>query len=117
MMSPRFATRITPFAFAVLLILGAGNAANAADHQDQSEAQIMQTAKVSLAQAITTAERQTGGKAFDAGVDNENGTPRITVTVVGANGVQTVLIDPASGGVTGTRAGSDDREQGGEHED
>lgn len=117
MMSRRLVSRASPVALGLLLTLGAGGVAFAADHQDQSEARIMQAAKVSLAQAVMTAEHQTGGKAFDAGVNNESGRPRIAVTVAGATGVQTVLIDPATGAVTGTHAGSDDHEQGGEHED
>ena len=108
--------RIAPLAVAAALAAALPLAAMAADHQDQSDAAVMNAPKVSLAQAIATAEQQTGGKAFDAGVDNENGTARISVQVAGSQGVRTVLIDPATGAVTATRAGGDEGGQS-EHED
>ena len=70
--------RVAPLAVAAALAAAVPLAAMAAEHQDQSDAAVMNAAKVSLAQAIATAEQQTGGKAFDA-VDNENGTARISV--------------------------------------
>ena len=108
--------RVAPLAMAAALAAALPLAAMAAEHQDQSDAAVMNAAKVSLAQAIATAEQQTGGKAFDAGVDNENGTARISVQVAGSQGVRTVLIDPATGAVIASRAGGDEGGQG-EHED
>ena len=104
-------------ALAGVLVLGLSGAAMAKDNQDRSDAATMAAAKVSLAQAITTAEQHAGGKAFDAGVDNQNGKARISVEVAGGQGVRTVLIDPATGAVVGTHAGGEDQEGEGGHED
>lgn len=113
----RFRPRIALPALAGVLVLGLSGAALAKDNQDQSDAATMAAAKVSLSQAIITAEQHAKGKAFDAGVDNQNGTARISVEVAGSQGVQTVLIDPATGAVVGTHAGGEDQEGQGEHED
>jgi len=110
----RFRPRIALPALAGVLVLGLASAALAKENQDQSDAATMAAAKVSLSQAIATAEQHAKGKAFDAGVDNQNGKARISVEVAGSQGVQTVLIDPATGAVVGTHAGGED--QGG-HED
>ena len=66
----RFRPRIALPALAGLLVLGLSGAAMAKDNQDRSDAATMAAAKVSLAQAITTAEQHAKGRAFDAGVDN-----------------------------------------------
>jgi uncharacterized membrane protein YkoI len=58
-------------------------------------------------QAIGIAEQKTGGKAFDAGVDVDNGKPRIVVETNGTNGIQTVIIDAQSGQIVGGHAGGE----------
>jgi uncharacterized membrane protein YkoI len=99
---------ITIFALVGLLATGTlAGTALAAGNNEAQEATALQGAKVSLSQAIATAEQQTGGKAFDAGVDNENGATRIAVETNGPRGVQTVTVDPQSGQVVGVHAGGE----------
>jgi uncharacterized membrane protein YkoI len=97
----------TALALAGLLAAGTLGAARAAGHDEDREARALQGAKVSLIQAITTAEQQTGGRAFDAGVDTKGGQTRIAVETNGPKGVQTVTIDAQSGQVVGTHAGGE----------
>jgi len=97
--------KFTHAALAGLLIAGtlAGTALAAGSDENQ-EATALQNAKVTLTQAIATAEQQTGGKAFDAGVDIKDAQTRIAVETNGPKGVQTVTVDAQSGHV-GTHAG------------
>lgn len=99
----------TRIAVAALLAAGtlAGTALAAGGHDEGREATALQGAKVTLSQAIATAEQQTGGRAFDAGVDAEKGTPRIAVETNGPKGVQTVVVDAQSGQVVGAHAGGE----------
>ena len=71
------------------------------------EATALQGAKVTLLHAISTAEQQTGGKAFDAGVGVKDGKPQIVVETNGPKGVQTVTVDAQSGQIIGTHAGGE----------
>lgn len=79
----------------------------------------LSSAKVSLAQAVATAEQKAGGKAVRAAFDENDGAPRIAVDVAvaqpgQANGsLTTVLIDPQNGQVTGTRQGEDEENEDG----
>lgn len=107
--------RLIPAALALAGVVALATPALAKDQADRSDAAIMQAAKISLAQAVATAERQTGGRAFDAGVDNERGRARISVEVATGTGVRTLLIDPATGAIAANRAGGEDQEGG--HED
>jgi len=101
-------TKLTAaLALAGLLAAGTLGAAHAAGQDEDREATALQGAKVSLIQAIATAERQTGGQAFDAGADVRDGQPRITVETNGPKGVQTVVIDAQNGQVVGTHAGGE----------
>lgn len=93
---------------AALIATGAAaGTALAAGNDENQEANALQNAKVTLSQAIATAEQQTGGKAFDAGVDNENGAVRIAVETNGPKGVQTVIVDAQSGTVISTHVGGE----------
>ncbi len=97
----------TTLALAGLLAVGTLGAVHAASRDEDREATALQGAKVSLIQAITTAEQQTGGQAFDAGVDTKGSRTRIAVETNGPKGVQTVIIDAQSGQVVGTHAGGE----------
>jgi len=97
----------TTLALAGLLAAGTLGAAFAAGQDEDRDATALQGAKVSLIQAITTAEQQTGGQAFDAGVDTKGGRTRIAVETNGPKGVQTLTIDAQSGQVVGTHAGGE----------
>ncbi len=101
------ARKYVPLALAAALAASASGAAFAEERADEGDAAALANAKVSLSQAIATAEQQAGGKAVEAGVDDENGTVRIAVRVASNQGVRTVLVDPQSGQVTGTKADGD----------
>ncbi len=106
--------KFAPLAFAVILATGAASTAALAKggHEESQDAAALANAKVTLSQAIATAEQQAGGKAISAGVDNENGTVRIAVDVASNQGVKTVLVDPQTGQATGTKpAGDGDHEE------
>ena len=104
--------RITTFALAALLAMGAaGGIARAQDRDhDSREAAALAGMKVTLSQAITTAEGQAGGRAVSADVLQQDGATRIAVEVVGPQGFKTVMVDGATGQVTATRDGGGDSE-------
>ena len=95
---------VTALAITGLLAAG-GSAAFAAAPAPDREATALQGAKVSLPEAIATAERETGGQAYDAGADIHAGYPRIAVETNGPRGVQTVTVDAQSGKILATHAG------------
>jgi uncharacterized membrane protein YkoI len=101
--------RAIPLALAGAVLLGTiAPAAFAAGRDEVEEQTALQGAKVTLTQAITVAEQQTGGRAFDAGVDVDKGKARIKVETNGPKGVQTVIIDADSGQVVGTHTGGEE---------
>lgn len=108
--------RIAPLALAALLAVGAaGGIAHAKDqdgNQDRRDAAALVSMKVTLQQAITTAEQQAGGQAVGADVSRERGAVQIAVEVAGPQGVKTVLVDAQTGQVTATHAGGQDENDG-----
>jgi uncharacterized membrane protein YkoI len=92
-------------ALAALTAVGStGGVAYAGDQADERQAaQALADSKISLSQAIAAAEQQTGGKAVGADLENEHGTVHIAVEIASKQGVKTVLIDPQSGQVVGTK--------------
>jgi len=101
---------LIPIALAALLAVGAAAGAARAENQDQDrpDAAALAGMKVTLMQAITTAEQQAGGRAVGADVSQEQGAVRIAVEVAGPQGMKTVLVDAQTGQVTATQDG--DRE-------
>src|ERR1700730_16195225 len=93
-------------ALAGVLILGVAGPTFSANGEAREETALLGT-KLSLSQAISIAEHQTGGKAFEAGVDVDHGKPRIVVETNGTNGVQTVVVDAESGQIVGGHAGGE----------
>jgi uncharacterized membrane protein YkoI len=73
----------------------------------QRESSALQTAKISLTQAIAIAEQRTGGKAYDAGVSLKGARTRIAVETSGRKGVQTTFVDAWSGKIVETHAGAE----------
>ena len=95
-------------ALAGVLVLGLAGPTFAANSDEEvREETALQGLKLTLSQAISIAEHQTGGKAFDAGVDVDHGKPRIVVETNGTKGVQTVIIDTESGQIVGSHAGGE----------
>ena len=76
------------------------------DH-DHSRNTAMLQSKVSLADAITIAEKETGGRAIRAGTDEEDGAVLIKVSVVQSNRIQRVFIDTQTGKIVKTRMDED----------
>src|ERR1700687_3877556 len=97
-----FRKKLVPVAMATIIALGAtGGLAFAGTNDNAKEMAAFGTAKISLSQAIATAEQKVGGKALDGGLNNENGVMTYAVEVVDkGNTVQTVLVDLNTGGVT-----------------
>jgi hypothetical protein len=90
-----------------LLLMGAAVPSFAAKPGEAQEQDVLQSKQLTLTQAIATAEQLTGGKAFDAGTDVDNGKPRVVVETNGAKGVQTVIIDADNGQIMSTHAGGE----------
>lgn len=82
-----------------------------AEQSDAMEVAALEAAKVSLTDAIAIAEKEVGGKAIDAGFEDENGTYAYEVEILGAKGEQTVLVDADSGKVTNVAQNDDDGDQ------
>ncbi len=101
--------RKTPIALALVGALGLGAAvpAFAASNSEAQEQNALQNSKLTLSQAIATAEQQTSGKAYDAGVDIDHGKARIAVETNGPKGIQTVIVDAQNGNVIGSHAGGE----------
>jgi hypothetical protein len=79
------------------------------------EAAIMANAKVSMAQAIATAEQVTGGKAVGTGIEDQDGTVLVEVQILKDNQRHKVLVDPQGGQVT--KVVPEDDEENGENDD
>jgi len=86
-----------------------GSVATYARDRDKptDEAAIMANAKISMAQAIATAEQQVGGKAVGTGIEDEDGTVYFEVEVLKDGKRQKVLIDPQNGNVVKAVADND----------
>jgi uncharacterized membrane protein YkoI len=94
-------------ALAGILSVGVAGTTSAASSDEAQEQTALQGTKLTLSQAIAAAEQQTGGKAYDAGVDVDHGKPRVVVETNGPKGVQTVIVDAQSGQVIGGHAGGE----------
>ena len=90
---------VTSLALAAVLAFATAAHAKTSD-QDSRDIAALDGMKITLQQAIATAEQQAGGRAVSADVKQENGGTRIVVEVAGTGGVKTVLVDARSGAVT-----------------
>ena len=84
---------------AVVALGGVAGIAHAGDTLDAPAMTRLMEAKTSLGQAIAIAEKETGGKAFDAGFDSEDGTMTLEIEVLKDKNVSKVRIDPDTGKV------------------
>jgi uncharacterized membrane protein YkoI len=105
--------KLVPGALAATLALAAAGAYAGSRSHDANDVAVMANAKVTLAQAVTIAEQQAGGRALGADIRHEHGQPGIVVEVAAKDGTHKVLVDPASGKVTANTLGGGD-EDGGE---
>lgn len=93
-------TKILTLALAGIFAAGA---AHAETHDARTnEAAILANAKVTMVQAIATAEQHTAGKAVGSGIEDQNGTVFFEVEVLKGDQKQKVLVDTQSGQVVNT---------------
>jgi uncharacterized membrane protein YkoI len=115
--------RTKPVTFAMVSVLamgtlGAVGAAYAKDKEFRTnEVAIMANAKITMAQAIATAEQETGGKAVGTGIEDQDGTVFLEVQVLRDNQSQSVLIDPQSGKVVKVAIDNEQDENDDEEDD
>jgi uncharacterized membrane protein YkoI len=96
----------------VILLGGAAGGYAASEHKDDEAQEIaaVLNAKTSLADAIAAAERHTGAKAIETGIENENGAIAYEVKVAKGNTVQDVLVDLNTGKVLTVKAADNEHE-------
>lgn len=92
----------TTLAAALTVLLSLGTAAQAAQDQDGDHA-VLNTG-LSLAQAVSAAERHARGSAIRAQLENENGHVVYGVEVVGRDQLTNVTVDANSGRILSARA-------------
>ena len=97
--------KITAFALGLLVAAGTATLAFAeqTENGDAQEQAALATAKVTMPQAIAIVEKATGGKAADAGLDNENGTINYAVSFTKDNKNQEALVDLVTGKIVTIR--------------
>lgn len=93
--------KLIAMAAGALLIVAGGRvfAAEKHGHGDQDDLATLAKSRVTLADAVAAAERQTGGRAMEAAVEEENGAAVFEVKVASNNAVQKVVVDAQSGKV------------------
>ena len=97
---------ILPLTLAALLATGTvAGVAIAKENGHENAAAALANAKITLQQAITTAEQQAGGRAVSADLQQEKGISQIEIEVAGQQGVKSVLVNAQTGQVTATHAG------------
>lgn len=95
-----FRTTINGMAIAAALVLTGGAVLPAnADAKKCEPACCCQSSKVSAAEAVTTAEQETGGRAVKLGIEDQNGTYLYEIQTATPDKVADAFIDPATGKV------------------
>ena len=111
-------SKLIPVAMIAVLALSGTGAAFAASEKktgnEQNETAAVLAAKTSLTQAIVEAEKQGGGKAVHAGIENQNGSIAYDIEVANGTAVQKVLVDLATGKVLKIAPDTADNENDGE---
>jgi len=98
-----FERKIIPLAVAAVVLLGTAGAVFARDeNDDQQEAAAVQSATISLAQAVDAAQKHTGGYAIAAGMEKTKGGYRYEVRTVAKQHVTQNVIDSSTGAVITT---------------
>ena len=116
-----FRSKLVPIAMASLLAISAVGtsvaAAKSKEIGEQGEISAVLNAKTSLARAIAAAEHETGGKAINAGIQEQDGALAYEVEIAKGNAVQRVLVDLDSGKVTKVMASKANHEEGREQDE
>jgi len=103
-----------------VLAMAAATTAFAAESRrggEALEAVAYEQVKMTLADAIALAERQTGGKAVEATLEQEHGTVSFEVEIMKDRAFQKVTIDARTGQVVSTKADHDQEEDGEQDDD
>lgn len=74
--------------------------AAATDQVDPIKAKLAERAMLPLPQAVERAEANSGGRVFDATLENANGRPLYQMQVARGDDVEDLVVDPADGAVT-----------------
>ena len=91
----------------VAIAAGALSGCGVFDEHGHDRDTAMLRSKVSLAEAITIAEKETGGRAIRAGADEEDGAVLIKVSISQNNKMQRVFIDTQTGKIVKTQIDED----------
>lgn len=83
----------------------------------ENDALALETAKISLTQAVTAAEQQAGGKAARAEFEKYKGRWIYDIEVVAGKKVMDVKIDPVSGKLIAATEDMTDHDDGNDHAD
>jgi len=103
-----------------VLAMAAATTAFAAESRrggEAHEAVAYEQVKMTLADAIALAERQTGGKAVEATLEQEHGTVSFEVEIMKDRAFRKVTIDATTGQVVASKADHRDQEEDGEQDD
>lgn len=96
---------VKPFLATVAVIGLMGSAAFAAD---ASDIRLLKETKITLTQAIAAAEKNLGGQALEASLDDDSFKPAYDVSIVKGDKVFDVQVDGVTGEVIGSREDIDD---------
>lgn len=77
-------------------------------YADASDVRLLSEAKISLVDAIKAAESSVGGRAIEAGLDDDAWKPAYEVSIVKDNRLFDVQVDAVDGKVLGSREDIDD---------
>jgi uncharacterized membrane protein YkoI len=94
--------KILQVMLAMVIITGmAANVARAGESKEKEakELKLFSQAKISLTEAIKAAEQKTGGKAFEAELDDESDTVQFEIEVLKDGKIHDVLVDGKTGKV------------------
>lgn len=75
------------------------------DNEDMAEISALKRAKTTLSDAVKAAERKTGGKAIDAGLEAAGGKVAYEIETVRNGALRRVRVDPQSGKVAVNTSG------------
>ena len=75
---------------------------------DRGDIRLLSEAKLSLVDAIQAAEKNQGGKAIDASIDDDSFKLAYEVSIVKDNRIFDVQVDALSGEILGAREDMDD---------
>jgi uncharacterized membrane protein YkoI len=74
--------------------------AAATDQVDSTKAKLAEQARLPLPRAVEQAEAKSGGRVFDASLENANGRPVYQMQVARGDDVEDLVVNPANGAVT-----------------